>query len=65
MFNYFRLKYFFGSHGIVFDANGLYFDRMFKMILNLTECLKWSSFSQSFSQLVFFLFFFLWHRLNH
>jgi len=31
---------------VVFVADGPHFDRMFKMVLMFTECLKWSSFSQ-------------------
>jgi len=30
---------------VVFVADGPHFDRIFKMVLILTECLKWSSFS--------------------
>jgi len=39
----------------VFVADGLYFDRMFKMVLIFTECLKWSSFSQFVFYLVLFV----------
>jgi len=40
---------------VVFLVDGPHFDRMFKMVLIFTECLKWSSFSQFVFYLVLFL----------
>jgi len=39
---------------VVFVADGPHFDRMFKMVLMFTKCLKWFSFSQFVFYLVIF-----------
>jgi len=39
---------------VVFVVDGSHFDRMFKMVIIFTECLKGSSFSQFVFYLVFF-----------
>jgi len=38
----------------VFVADGPHFDKMFKMVIILTECLKWFSFSQFMFYLILF-----------
>jgi len=40
----FWLKYFFVLILTVFVVDDPHFDRIFRMIIILTECLKWSSF---------------------
>jgi len=49
-----RFKYIFGPIFVVFVADDPHFDRMFKMVIIFTECLKWSSFSQFVFYLVLF-----------
>jgi len=39
---------------VVFVADGLHFNRMFKIVLIFTECLKWSSYLQFVFYLVIF-----------
>jgi len=48
------LKYLFVPIFVVFVTDDPHFDRMFKMVLIFTECLKWSSFSQFVFYLVLF-----------
>jgi len=40
---------------VLFVVDGPHFDIMFKMVIILTQCLKWSSFSQFVFYLVLFL----------
>jgi len=40
---------------VMFVADDPHFDRMFKMVIIFTECLKWSSFSQFMFYLIFFV----------
>jgi len=52
---YNRLNTFLVFIFVVVVVDGPHFHKMFKMVLNFTECLEWSSFSQFVFYLVFFV----------